>query len=274
MLDRTNVLGVGVSAVNMDKAQSTIFDWIDSGQRHYICVTGVHGVIESVGSPDLRRIHNAAGMVTPDGMPLAWLLKLAGFRDSDRVCGPELMPNLFISSQQRGDRHFLYGSSPQALELLRARMLELAPDARIVGMYSPPFRPLTPEEDAEIVTTINASQADIVWVGLSTPKQEHWMSSHRDRLSAAVLIGVGAAFDIHAGLVKRAPAILRRTGFEWTYRLFLEPRRLWRRYLSSNPRFVALVALQMAGLYRPSLLPDGPGQAAQKKAGLPHLSHN
>jgi len=133
---------------------------------------------------------------------------------------------------------------------------------------------LTPEEDAEIVTTINASEADIVWVGLSTPKQEFWMASHRGRLSAAVLIGVGAAFDIHAGLVKRAPAFLRRTGFEWSYRLFLEPRRLWRRYLSSNPRFVALVALQMAGLYRPSMQPDERSQAGQKRAGLPRLSHN
>src|ERR1700722_5864736 len=133
MLDRTNVLGVGVSAVNMDKAQSTIFDWIDSGQRHYICVTGVHGVIESVGSPDLRRIHNAAGMVTPDGMPLAWLLKLAGFRDSDRVCGPELMPSLFVSSQSRGDRHFLYGSSPPALGVLCGRVRGLAPRARVRG---------------------------------------------------------------------------------------------------------------------------------------------
>jgi N-acetylglucosaminyldiphosphoundecaprenol N-acetyl-beta-D-mannosaminyltransferase len=257
MLARTNVLGVGVSAVNMDKAQRTIFDWIDQGERHYVCITGVHGVIESVGSPELRRIHNAAGMVTPDGMPLAWLLKLAGFRDSDRVCGPELMPALFVSSQRRGDRHFLYGSSPEALKLLRARMLERAPDARIVGTYSPPFRPLTPAEDDEIVATINASGADVVWVGLSTPKQEYWMAGHRERLSASVLIGVGAAFDIHAGLVKRAPAFLRRTGLEWTYRLFLEPRRLWRRYLSSNPRFVALVALQIAGLYRPSMQVDG-----------------
>jgi N-acetylglucosaminyldiphosphoundecaprenol N-acetyl-beta-D-mannosaminyltransferase len=253
MLERTNVLGVGVSAVNMDTAERTIFDWIDRGERHYICVTGVHGVMESQKSPDLRRIHNAAGMVTPDGMPLAWLLKMAGFRDSDRVCGPELMPNVFVKSQARGDRHFLYGASPQALELLRQHLRELAPAAQIVGTHSPPFRALTAEEDADIVASINASRADIVWVGLSTPKQERWMDAHRDRLSAAVLIGVGAAFDIHAGIVKRAPVFLRRTGFEWTYRLFLEPKRLWRRYFSSNPRFMALVALQKAGIYRPSI---------------------
>ncbi len=253
MLSRTNVLGVGVSAVNMDAALRTIAGWIDRKERHYVCVTGVHGVMESHRSPDLRHIHNAAGMVTPDGMPLAWLLKRAGFRDSDRVCGPELMPKVFAASQRRGDRHYLYGGSPRALELLRRRLGEMAPGARIVGTHSPPFRALTPEEDDAVVAAINASGADIVWVGLSTPKQERWMAAHRDRLDAAVLIGVGAAFDIHAGLVRRAPEFLRRTGFEWTFRLVLEPRRLWWRYLSSNPHFVALVAMQKIGLYRPSM---------------------
>jgi N-acetylglucosaminyldiphosphoundecaprenol N-acetyl-beta-D-mannosaminyltransferase len=253
MLPRTNVLGVGVSAVNMERALATIAGWIDGRERHYVCVTGVHGVMESYRAPELRRIHNAAGMVTPDGMPLAWLLKLAGYRDSDRVCGPELMPELFKRSQARGDRHYLYGGSPKALRLLRERLLQLAPDARIVGTCSPPFRPLTPKEDAEVVAEINESGADIVWVGLSTPKQERWMAAHREVLSAPVLIGVGAAFDIHAGVVRRAPEFLRRTGFEWTYRLLLEPRRLWWRYLSSNPHFVALVAMQKIGLYRPTI---------------------
>jgi N-acetylglucosaminyldiphosphoundecaprenol N-acetyl-beta-D-mannosaminyltransferase len=244
MLPRANVLGVGVSAVNMDLALATIAGWIDGRERHYVCVTGV---------PELRRIHNAAGMVTPDGMPLAWLLKLAGYRDSDRVCGPELMPELFKRSQGRGDRHYLYGGSPNTLQLLHERLLQLAPDARIVGTCSPPYRPLTPEEDAEIVANINASGADIVWVGLSTPKQERWMAAHRRILTAPVLIGVGAAFDIHAGVVRRAPEFLRRTGLEWTYRLLLEPRRLWWRYLSSNPHFVALVAMQKIGLYQPTI---------------------
>ncbi len=253
MLPRVNVIGVGVSAVNMQQALATVSGWIDRGERHYVCVTGVHGVMESYRSPELRRIHNQAGMVTPDGMPLAWLLRLAGFYDSDRVCGPEMMPQLFVASQARGDRHYLYGGSPQALRLLRQRLLQLAPDAQVVGTHSPPYRPLTPEEDAAIVAEINQSGADIVWVGLSTPKQERWMAAHRARLNAAALIGVGAAFDINAGLVRRAPAFLRRTGLEWTYRLVLEPRRLWWRYLSSNPAFVALVAMQRIGLYRPTL---------------------
>lgn len=250
---RTNVLGIGVSAVNMASALHTIFGWIDRRQRHYVCVTGVHGVMESRRAPELRQIHNEAGMVTPDGMPLAWLLRRAGHRDSDRVCGPDMMPLLFVAGQARGVRHFLYGGSPQALVHLRRRLLEIAPQARIVGTCSPPYRPLTANEDAAIVAEINASTADIVWVGLSTPKQERWMAAHRAVLHASVLIGVGAAFDIHAGLIARAPAFLRRTGLEWTYRLMREPGRLWWRYLSSNPRFVALVALQQAGLYRPRL---------------------
>jgi N-acetylglucosaminyldiphosphoundecaprenol N-acetyl-beta-D-mannosaminyltransferase len=253
MPPRTDVLGVGVSAVNMERALATIADWIDRRDRRYVCVTGVHGVMESHRSAELRRIHNEAGMVTPDGMPLAWLLRLAGFRDSDRVCGPELMPAMVRYSQARGDRHYLFGSSPRTLSLLRERLLGLAPDARIVGTYAPPYRPPTPEEDAAIVADINMSGADIVWVGLSTPKQERWMAAHRDLLDAPVLIGVGAAFDINAGLVRRAPKFLRHTGLEWTYRLLLEPRRLWWRYLSSNPLFVALVAMQKIGLYRPSM---------------------
>jgi N-acetylglucosaminyldiphosphoundecaprenol N-acetyl-beta-D-mannosaminyltransferase len=248
---RTNVLGVSVSAVNMESAIATMFDWIERRAPSYICVTGVHGVMESTRSPELRRIHNAAGMVTPDGMPLAWLLKLAGHRGSDRVCGPELMPLMFERGQARGIRHYLYGGSPKALELLHRRLLEIAPNAEIVGTCSPPYRALTEAEDADITAEIEACQPDIVWVGLSTPKQERWMAAHRGRLGAPVLIGVGAAFDIHAGLVKRAPPFLRRTGFEWTYRLMLEPRRLLWRYLSSNPLFVLLVAMQKAGLYRP-----------------------
>jgi N-acetylglucosaminyldiphosphoundecaprenol N-acetyl-beta-D-mannosaminyltransferase len=247
--DRHSILGIDVSVVNMAGALRTIEGWIERRERHYVCVTGVHGVMESQDSAELRRIHNAAGMVTPDGMPLAWMLKLAGYSTADRVCGPELMPALFEASQARGDRHFLYGSTDATLAQLRKNLLARAPQARIVGSYAPPFRPLTEAEDADVVERINASQADIVWVGLSTPKQERWMAAHRDRLEAPVLIGVGAAFDMHAGITQRAPSFLRRTGFEWTWRLVKEPKRLWRRYLRHNPRFVALAAGQVLGVY-------------------------
>ncbi|MFO1074442.1 MAG: WecB/TagA/CpsF family glycosyltransferase [Geminicoccaceae bacterium] len=253
---RENVLGVGISAVNMQSAIETVLGWVARRERHYVCVTGVHGVMESMQAPALREIHNRAGMVTPDGMPMAWLLRLGGHRGSDRVCGPELMPELFAQGQARGLRHFLYGSSPATLARLERSLLALAPEARIVGTLSPPFRPLTAEEDAAIVAEIDASGADIVWVGLSTPKQEYWMAAHRERLAAPVLIGVGAAFDIQAGTVARAPVFLRRTGFEWSYRFLKEPRRLWRRYLYNNPRFLGLIAMQKARLYRPAPLPQ------------------
>ena len=248
-MDRENILGIGVSLVNMHRAVQTISEWIDRRDRQYICVTSVHGVMESQRSGQLRRIHNAAGMVTPDGMPLAWLLRFAGHGDTDRVCGPELMPAVFKASQARGDRHYLYGATQATLDRLRANLLAHAPQARIVGCHAPPFRALTEAEDAAEVAMINACEPDVVWVGLSTPKQEYWMASHRGRLNAPVLIGVGAAFDIHAGVTRRAPSALRRSGLEWTYRLAKDPGRLWRRYLWNNPRFVALVALQKAGVY-------------------------
>jgi N-acetylglucosaminyldiphosphoundecaprenol N-acetyl-beta-D-mannosaminyltransferase len=252
-MPRLNVLGIGVSAVNMDSAVEAIGGWIDAGERHYVCVTSVHGVMESWRSSELREIHNRAGMVTPDGMPLAWLLRLAGHRGSDRVCGPELMPRLLRESQARGHRHFLYGSTETTLARLREAIGALAPHAQIVGVLSPPFRRLTEEEDAEEVAYVNSCRPDVVWVGLSTPKQERWMATHRARLSAPVLIGVGAAFDIHAGLQKRAPHFMRRSGLEWTWRLISEPRRLWRRYLANNPYFVMLICLQWAGLLRGQL---------------------
>ena len=252
-MQKVNVLGVGVSAVNMDNALSVVKQWVDRRERAYVCVTGVHGVMESRRSPSLQAIHNNAGMVVPDGMPLVWLLKLAGFRNADRVCGPEFMPRFVADSVARGDRHFFYGGSEAAITGLQLRLRALAPGVCVAGAISPPYRPLTEAEDEAMVEAINAASPDIIWVGLSTPKQERWMAAHRDRLDAPVLVGVGAAFDLAAGLIPRAPMFLRRSGFEWTYRLVKEPRRLWKRYLSSNPLFVLLATLQKLGLYRPPL---------------------
>ena len=259
---RENVLGVGVSATNPAGVTDLIADWISRRARQYVCVTGVHGVMESYRSETLRRIHNEAGLVTPDGLPLAWLLRWSGHRGSRQVCGPELMPALFTAGQQRGWRHFLYGATPGTLALLRERLLQVAPDALIVGDHAPPFRPLTVEEDTASVAAINAAAPDIVWVGLSTPKQELWMAAHRERLDAPVLIGVGAAFDFTAGLKRRAPPVLRRIGLEWAYRTAQEPRRLAGRYLRNNPAFVGLVLLQKAGLLRPALTQQRPSSPA------------
>jgi N-acetylglucosaminyldiphosphoundecaprenol N-acetyl-beta-D-mannosaminyltransferase len=249
-MERFNILGVNVSAVTIHSAWDTIRLWIEQRRREYVCVTCVHGIMESRRSSELRRVHNEAGMVTPDGMPLAWLLRLAGYSKSDRVCGPELMPEVVRQSVEHGVRHFFYGGTPDVLDRLTAEVMRIAPGVQIVGSFAPPFRALTEQEDEEIVKIINDSHPDIVWCGLGMPKQELWMARHRDRLDAPVLIGVGAAFDIHAGVVKRAPPMLRRTGFEWTYRLIKEPRRLWRRYLGNNPLFVWLIAMQMLGVHK------------------------
>jgi N-acetylglucosaminyldiphosphoundecaprenol N-acetyl-beta-D-mannosaminyltransferase len=241
---RVNVLGVGVSAVNMALAVERIEGWIARGERHYVCVTGVHGVMESQHDQTLRRIHNRAGLVTPDGMPMVWLSWLGGQRHVDRVYGPDLLDACCERSVARGYRHFFYGGGSGVAERLAERLLGRFPGLRIVGCYTPPFRQLTEEEDAAVVRQINEAEPDIVWVGLSTPKQERWMADHVGRVQASALIGVGAAFDFHAGLKKQAPRWMQRAGLEWFFRLATEPRRLWKRYLVNNPAFVWRVLLQ------------------------------
>jgi N-acetylglucosaminyldiphosphoundecaprenol N-acetyl-beta-D-mannosaminyltransferase len=222
----------------MPQALDAIEGWIARGDRQYVCVTGVHGVMESQRDQELLRIHNAAGLVTPDGMPLVWLARHAGFPHVDRVYGPDLMLACCELALVRGYRHFFYGGGPGVAERLATRLASRFPGLRVAGTYSPSFGPLSTAEEAEVVERLNASGAEIVWVGLSTPKQEHWMHRFRDRLTAPVLVGVGAAFDFHAGLKRQAPRWIRRSGFEWLFRLSQEPRRLWRRYSSNNTRFV------------------------------------
>lgn len=250
MIERTNVLGVGISAINMRMTLELLDTWIRQKHHTYVCVTGVHGVMESQADPELRRIHNQAGLVTPDGMPMVWMSRLAGHKHVDRVYGPDLMLAVCEASLQKGYRHFFYGGNEGVPELLRDKLQEKFPDLQVVGTYSPPFRPLTPEEDATIVARINAARPDIVWVGLSTPKQERWMAAHLGKVQAPVMIGVGAAFDFHAGLKPQAPRWMQRSGLEWFYRMVSEPKRLARRYLRNNPRFVMAVLMQLLGLRR------------------------
>jgi len=247
---RANILGVGVSALNMAMALEIIEGWIERREPHYVCVTGVHGVMESQRDEELRRIHNRAGLVTPDGMPLVWLSRLQGFHHVERVYGPDLMLALCERSVAKGYRHFFYGGAEGVPDQLASVFQKRFPGLQVAGTFSPPFRPLTADEDDRIVQMINAAAPDIVWVGLSTPKQERWMAGHRERLTAPVLIGVGAAFDFLTGRKPQAPRWMQRAGLEWLFRLLTEPRRLWRRYLINNPRFVLLVLLQWSGLRR------------------------
>jgi N-acetylglucosaminyldiphosphoundecaprenol N-acetyl-beta-D-mannosaminyltransferase len=245
---RVNILGVGVSPITMDHALSTFDDWIARRDPHYVCVTNLHGIIESQRDPRLRSIHNGAGLVTPDGMPLVWVSRLLGFRGVERVYGPDLLLAVCEHSTRRGYRHFFYGGAAGVPEQLAATLRRRFPGLRVAGTYSPPFRPLTDEEQTGIIRRINAASPDIVWVGLSTPKQEHWMAAHTGRLTAPVLAGIGAAFDFHAGRKKQAPRWMQRSGLEWCFRLGTEPRRLWRRYATIIPTFLVLFGLQVVGL--------------------------
>jgi N-acetylglucosaminyldiphosphoundecaprenol N-acetyl-beta-D-mannosaminyltransferase len=241
---------VGVDPVNQTRAVAAIERWIATGDQQYVTVTGIHGIMESQQDEHVRAIHNRAGLVVPDGMPLVWLSRLHGFAGADRVYGPDLLLACCHRSLATGYRHYFYGAGTGVPEQLIARLRARFPGLPVVGGFSPPFRALSPEEDAAIVRQINAARPDIVWVGLSTPKQERWMAEHRDRLDAPVLIGVGAAFDFHAGLKRQAPRWMQRSGLEWVFRLLCEPRRLWRRYLRNNPVFVWQLLLQALGVKR------------------------
>jgi exopolysaccharide biosynthesis WecB/TagA/CpsF family protein len=252
-LPRVNVLGVGVHAIDMAQAVATVERWILNREHHYVCVTGVHGVMECQSHPDLKRVYNEAGLVTPDGMPMVWLGRLNGASQIRRVYGPDLM--LALCSLSRGYRHFIFGGEASVPELLAKKLREKFPAIEIVGTLSPPFRKLSEAEDQEIVDTINRARPDLVWVGLGCPKQERWMADHVARLDAAALLGVGAAFDFHAGLKGQAPRFMQRGGLEWLYRLLCEPRRLWRRYLLLNPVFIWRAVLQLMRLRRYEL-PD------------------
>ena len=248
--ERVNILGVGISPLTRLQALAMIEEWIAKGERQYVCVSGIHGVMESQRDERLRAIHNAAGMVTTDGMPLVWVSWLKGFHHVERVYGPDLLLACCRRSEAMGYRHFFYGGGPGVPERLINRLLERFTGLQVVGGYSPPYRALTAAEDAEVVQWINAAEPDFVWVGLSTPKQERWMSEHRNLLTASVLIGVGAAFDFHSGLKRQAPRWMQDSGLEWIYRLWQEPRRLWRRYLRNNPLFVWHILLQGLGVRR------------------------
>ena len=247
--ERADILGVCVSAINMEDAVSLIEHRIATRVPTYVCITSVHGIIESLGHPRLRKIYNDAGLVTPDGMPLVWMSRWLGFDRTRRVYGPDLMRTLTALSVSRGYRHFYYGGDHCVADRLKQTLIRSHPGLQVVGTLTPPFRPLSPEEDDAVIAQINAAKPDIVWVGLSTPKQEFWMAAHVGRLDAPVLIGVGAAFDFLAGIKKQAPRWMRRSGLEWLFRLLQEPRRLWRRYFTIVPQFTILAGQQLYKKY-------------------------
>lgn len=237
----TRVLGVPVSTINMDQAINTILSWVDVGEARYVCVRDVHGIMRAQEDIDLLEVHNRAGLVTPDGMPLVWLARWRGHRHVTRVCGADLVAELCAASVERGISHYFYGGKPGVAERMAGALVSRFPGLRVAGTDTPPFGLMSEQEDTRHTARIAASDARIVWVGLSTPKQEFWMRDHVDRIPGATLIGVGAAFDFYAGDVKRAPKWMHQRGLEWLHRLASEPRRLWRRYLVLAPKFVLMV---------------------------------
>jgi N-acetylglucosaminyldiphosphoundecaprenol N-acetyl-beta-D-mannosaminyltransferase len=245
---RVNVLGVGISALNLDSAAAAVAEALARRSKGYVCVTGVHGVSEAHGDPAFRSVLNRAFLNTPDGMPMVWMGRIQGFRDMSRVYGPDLMLRLCELSQAPGFTHFLYGGAAGVAQDLKRRLEERFPGLKIVGAYTPPFRPLSREEEDALVRQVAELKPDIVWVGLSTPKQEKFMAEYSAKLAATLFIGVGAAFDFHAGRVRQAPRWMQRSGLEWLFRLGCEPRRLWKRYLRNNPLFVLRALGQLTGL--------------------------
>lgn len=256
---KQSIVGVGISMTSYSEVAQVCAGWIAERRaaaagslRHarYICITSVHGIVSAFLDRSLRPVFNAADIATPDGMPVVWALRSFGAREQQRVYGPDLMLTLCEQAGAHGHRVFLYGGREETLPVLCERLKARVPSLQIVGAYSPPFRPLTPDEDARTVERILGSGADLLFVGLSTPKQDRWMLDHRLKLPGLVMAGVGAAFDFHAGRVSQAPPWMQRTGLEWLFRLKEEPTRLWKRYLLVTPLFLPLWGLQLLGFLK------------------------
>lgn len=234
------ILGVHIAAVDMKTALNYIRENLSALRGKYICISNVHTTVMSYEEESYRKVQNGAALALPDGKPLSVVCRKRGFAGADRVTGPDLMQEIFKCSREYGYRHYFYGSTPETLKLLEEKLGETY-GLDIAGLESPPFRALTPEEDEAAVERINASGADFVWIGLGAPKQERWMAAHEGRVQG-LMIGVGAGFDYFAGNIKRAPMWMQKLSLEWFYRLLQDPKRLFKRYLITNTKFLWLIA--------------------------------
>jgi|CXWL01.1.fsa_nt_gi N-acetylglucosaminyldiphosphoundecaprenol N-acetyl-beta-D-mannosaminyltransferase len=244
--DGAKVMDTFINAFSWNETLARITIWSKARESRYVCICNVHSVVTASQDGEFRRVVNQADMATPDGMPVAWMLREQGFPGQERINGPDLMWKYCAQAERSGEIMYFYGSTDETLQLLSTKLLAAFPNLRIGGVYSPPFRVLSEAEDEATVASINASGAGVVFVGLGCPKQEKWMAAHRNRIHA-VMIGVGAAFDYHAGTVQRAPLWMQRNGLEWLHRLCSEPRRLWKRYFVTNTIFVIGAAMQLLG---------------------------
>ena len=241
---RENVIGAPIDALSWQQALNRLSTWSVARQSRYVCICNVHSVATARQDEAFAQVIREADMATPDGAPVAWLMRHLGVASQERINGPDLMWRYCAEAAMRNESIYLYGGQQSTLDILQKKLLDRFPGLKIAGAYSPPYRPLSEEEDAAVVENINASEASTVWVSLGCPKQEKWMADHRGRINA-VMIGVGAAFDYHAGTITRAPIWMQRNGLEWLHRLASEPRRLWKRYLVTNTLFIWYAAHQI-----------------------------
>lgn len=247
---RYHVQGVGLSALTLDQARDLVVGTRGRKNLGYLCACTTHMIGEARRDPAYRQILNHSWLTTPDGMPLVWCAHHLGHRQVTRVYGPDLLLAVCDAGRAAGLRHFFYGGGPGVADELRARLTARFPGLQVIGTHTPPFRPLTPDEFAHVQSLVAAARPDVIWVGLGTPKQDHFMAAHWRQLDAALLIGVGAAFDFHSGRLRQAPRWMHRSGLEWLFRLATEPRRLAPRYLVHNPLFVLRTFAQFTGLQK------------------------
>ncbi len=254
-IEKFNVLGVAVSAMNLDIATQAVLDACRTRTKGYVCVTGVHGVSEAQNDAGFRSILNGAFLNTCDGMPLVWEGRRAKGGWVDRVYGPDLMLRIMEATRDGKYTHFFYGGAPGVADALKAAMESRFPSVRVVGTYCPPFRPLNASEDAELAGILTEKKPDLFWVGLSTPKQERFMSAYLPKLDTTIMFGVGAAFDFHTGRMAEAPRWMMRCGLQWLHRLCSDPKRLWKRYGIIVPTYLFRIFLQRTGLKKYPLEP-------------------
>ena len=259
-IQRVNVLGAGISVLNQKTALAAVAVAVAQRRKGYICITGVHGVMEGQDDPGFQRILNNAFLCTPDGMPMVWMGRLRGHKEMNRVYGPDFMLAACEWSQTSGCKHFFFGGAEGVAESLRESMTKRFPGLQVVGCYTPPFRPLNVDEVAVLQQQVSSARPDILWVGLSTPKQEKFMAEFLPKLDATLMVGVGAAFDFHTGRVRQAPRWIQRSGLEWFYRMCCEPKRLAQRYQKNNPRFLWKAFWQITGLKKYPLDGDPNGE--------------
>jgi N-acetylglucosaminyldiphosphoundecaprenol N-acetyl-beta-D-mannosaminyltransferase len=237
--NRVDILGIRVNAQRFNDAINTLAQWAsERNHRRYVCTSTVNNIMSTKDDPRVREAVNGADMVTADGMPLVWVQRQWGYPEAERVYGPDIMLALCEKTAGTGIRHFFWGGTPETVEKLATALQGRFPGLEIAGFFSPPYAPIGKSAEPETVARINQANADIVWVGLGGSKQDLWVSMYSSVLNAPLLIAVGAAFDFHAGTKEQAPRWMQRNGLEWVYRLFQEPRRLWRRYLIYNPQFI------------------------------------